>query len=295
MNPVIDAHHHIWRQADLPWLTGPMQPRIFGPYEPIRRDYGLAEYLADAAGLGLAGSVYVQANWAPDAGLAEARWVRAEADAAGWPMAIVAHAEMTSDAGAAQIEALASVPGVAGVRQQLHWHPNPEYRFAPHADLCADPVLRRNLARLPGLGWCFDLQVFPGQFAGAEALVDALPDVTFVLVHAGMPEDADAGAMAHWQAGLERLGARGNVMCKLSGLGTFRRHLDTAHVAEVVQAALAAFGPQRCLWGSNFPIEKLWTTMPAQFAAYRAALAGLDAAGQRAVLHDTAARLYRLA
>jgi len=36
---LVDAHHHIWRQADLPWLSGPMQPRIFGPYEPIRRDY----------------------------------------------------------------------------------------------------------------------------------------------------------------------------------------------------------------------------------------------------------------
>ena len=45
--PVIDAHHHVWRRADLPWLAGPMLPRIFGPYEPIRRDYTIDEYLAD--------------------------------------------------------------------------------------------------------------------------------------------------------------------------------------------------------------------------------------------------------
>ena len=63
--PIIDAHHHIWRQADLPWLVGPMLPRIFGPYEPIRRDYPIAEYLADIAGTGVVKSVYVQANWAP--------------------------------------------------------------------------------------------------------------------------------------------------------------------------------------------------------------------------------------
>jgi hypothetical protein len=60
-------HFHIWRQADLPWLTGPMQPRIFGPYEPIRRDYPMAEYLADIAGTGVEKSVYVQANWPPTA------------------------------------------------------------------------------------------------------------------------------------------------------------------------------------------------------------------------------------
>ncbi len=68
---MIDAHFHIWQQADLPWLMGPMQPRIFGPYEPIRRDYPIEEYLADAAAGGITGAVYVQANWAP-----AARWMR---------------------------------------------------------------------------------------------------------------------------------------------------------------------------------------------------------------------------
>ena len=51
MIPIVDAHHHIWRQADLPWLQGPMVPRIFGPYEPIRRDYPIEEFLADIAGI----------------------------------------------------------------------------------------------------------------------------------------------------------------------------------------------------------------------------------------------------
>ena len=64
MTAIVDAHHHIWRRADLPWLDGPMQPRIFGPYEPIRRDYPISEYLADIAGCDVTKSVYVQANWA---------------------------------------------------------------------------------------------------------------------------------------------------------------------------------------------------------------------------------------
>ncbi|HZP19732.1 MAG TPA: amidohydrolase, partial [Bauldia sp.] len=55
---IVDAHHHFWRQRDLPWLTGPMLPRIFGPYEAIRRDYPISEYLADIAGSGVVKSVY---------------------------------------------------------------------------------------------------------------------------------------------------------------------------------------------------------------------------------------------
>ena len=59
---ITDAHHHIWRQADLPWLMGAMQPRIFGPYEPLQRDYPIEEFLGDIAGHGVTRSIYVQTN-----------------------------------------------------------------------------------------------------------------------------------------------------------------------------------------------------------------------------------------
>ena len=83
MNDIVDAHHHIWRRADLPWLAGPMQPRIFGPYEAIRRDYPIDEYLADLAGCGVTQSVYVQANWAPERFEDEVAWVQRTADESG--------------------------------------------------------------------------------------------------------------------------------------------------------------------------------------------------------------------
>jgi len=85
MVSVIDSHFHIWRREDLPWLNGPMVPRIFGPYEPIRRDYTIEEYLADIAGTGVEKSVYVQTNWAKAGAVDEVAWVQATADAHGWP------------------------------------------------------------------------------------------------------------------------------------------------------------------------------------------------------------------
>jgi len=293
--PIIDAHHHIWRQADLPWLSGPSQPRIFGAYDPIRRDYPVEEYLADIAGTGITRSVYVQANWAPGRSVDEAAWVQAVADRHGFPHAIVAHADLTSREAPATLEALAAFPGLRGIRQQLHWHENPQYRFAPHPDQMADPVLRANLARLPDRDWLFELQVFPGQFAAAEALVAALPEVRFVLVHAGMLEDLTPEGQAAWRAGLARLGRLPNLWCKLSAFGTFVRRLDAPLIATITATALEAFGPDRCLWGSNFPIEKLWTGFAPLLAAHQAALSGLSPQERRAVLHDTAASVYRLA
>jgi predicted TIM-barrel fold metal-dependent hydrolase len=292
MTGLVDAHFHIWRQADLPWLVGPMQPRIFGPYEPIRRDYPVEEYLADCRAQGITEAVYVQANWGPARALDEVRFVAESARRAAFSIAIVGYADMLAEDVRPQLEALAAEPSVRGVRMQLHWHENPLYRFAQAPDLARDPVLQRNVARLADYGWSFDLQVFAGQMQDAADLAMACPTVTFVLQHAGMLEDLTPEGIASWREGMKRLAACPNIVSKLSGLGTFLRRNDPAHVAFVAGETLALFGAERCLFGSNFPIEKLWTTYALLMEAHRA---GMPATDHDHVFSRTARRVYRLA
>jgi predicted TIM-barrel fold metal-dependent hydrolase len=290
----VDAHHHIWRQADLPWLIGPMQPRIFGPYEPIRRDYPIEEYLADLAAAGVTKSVYVQTNWANDRFEDEAAWVQQTANEHGWPHAIVAFTNFDIDDVRPQLDRLAKYPLVRGVRMQLHWHENPLYRFAARPDLCADPRIRRNIAWLAEYGWSFDLQVFAKQMTDAAGLAEACPNVTFILQHAGMLEDLSPQGRAAWRDGMARLAQCPNVVSKLSGLGTFIHRNDLAHIAEIFDDAIAFFGAERCLFGSNFPIEKLWTSYRDLVNAHRAAAASLRPEQRDAIFAGTATRVYRL-
>ena len=292
--PIVDAHHHIWRQADLPWLLGPMQPRIFGPYEAIRRDYVIDEYLGDLAGTGVTRSVYVQANWAPDRFEDEVAWVQRVSDESGWPHGIVGHADLLAADVRSQLDRLARYPLLRGVRMQLHWHENAMYRFAPRPDLALDPVLQRNVARLADYGLVFDLQVFAGQMAGAAELAAACPDVIFVLQHAGMPEDLSPAGRAEWRAGMELLAARPNVVSKLSAFGTFIHRNDPVHIADILRDTVAVFGANRCLFGSNFPIEKLWTGYRELRNAFLAAAANLDDVERAAIFEETAVRVYRL-
>ncbi len=294
MSEFVDAHHHIWRQADLPWLTGPMQPRIFGPYEAIRRDYPIEEYLADVGSAGVTRSVYVQTNWANDRFEDEAAWVQHTAEEHGWPHAIVAFADFAVDDVRPQLDRLAKYPLVRGVRMQLHWHENPLYRFAARPDLAADPNLRRNVARLAEYGFSFDLQVFAPQMADAAGLADACPDVTFILQHAGMLEHTLPQGRAAWRAGMARLAAHRNIVTKLSGLGTFIHRNDPAHIAAILDDTVALFGAERCMFGSNFPIEKLWTTYRELVDAYRTAAASLRPAQRDAIFGGTATGVYRL-
>ncbi len=267
--PVIDAHHHIWRQDDLPWLKGPMVPRIFGPYEPIRRDYPIDEFLDDIADTGVVKSVYVQANWAPEEAEHEVAWVQKTAEQSGWPHAIVGYADFMAKDVRPTLDRLKRYPLMRGVRMQLHWHENEQYRFAKRPDLADDPTFRRNLSALAGYGFSFDLQVFASQMEGAARLAADFPETTFILQHAGMLEDLSEPGRAAWRKGMKKLAQCPNVVSKTSGLGTFIHRNDPAHIAWVVKETVALFGANRCLFGSNFPIEKLWTDYPALLDAHR--------------------------
>jgi predicted TIM-barrel fold metal-dependent hydrolase len=288
---IVDAHHHVWRMRDLPWLSGPMVPRIFGPYEPIKRDYLIDEYIADARSGGITESVYVQANWPLDQALAEVRWLNELHQETGWPTAVVGSADLFSPDAVDVMKQQAALPIVRGTRLQLHWHEREEFRYAASPDCMSHPVFRRNVAALEELDWLFELQVFPGQMTEAAKLVEEVPDVNFVLVHAGMLTDLSSSAVSEWRTGMARLASLPNVVVKLTGQGTFTRRLDPDFIAFVATETLGWFGPDRAMFGTNFPVEKLWTDLPPLVAAWQAAVPEADHA---AVFAGTARRVYDL-
>ena len=271
-----------------------MQPRIFGPYEAIRRDYPIGEFLSDLAGTGVTQSVYVQCNWAKDRFEDEVAYVQQAADETGFPQAIVGYADFLAKDVRPQLDCLTKYPGMRGLRMQLQWHQNPQYQFASSPDLARDPTLQKNVAHLADYSWTFDLQVFAGQMEGAAELAASAPKVTFILQHAGMLEDLSPDGWARWRNGMRLLAAQPNIVSKLSALGTFIHKKDPEHIAGIVRETIDIFGPARCLFGSNFPVEKLWTGYADLIAAYRSAIEPLGEAVARAAFRDTAARVYRL-
>jgi predicted TIM-barrel fold metal-dependent hydrolase len=128
----------------------------------------------------------------------------------------------------------------------------------------------------------------------AAELAAEQPSIVFVLQHAGMLEDLSAAGRAAWRGGMAKLASCPNVVSKLSAFGTFIHRNDPAFIAEVIRDTVALFGSERCLFGSNFPIEKLWTDYPSLIAAHRAAVAHLPQPDQANIFGNTARRVYRL-
>ncbi|MBC7779681.1 MAG: amidohydrolase family protein [Proteobacteria bacterium] len=292
--PIIDAHHHLWRLAHTPWLNGPAQPRIFGDYEPLRRDYPIDDYLGEVVPQGVVKSVYIQVNVAPGEEIEEIEWVDALAVRHGFPHASVGFADLAADDVASRLDRLMAAGNLHGIRQQLHWHENPAYRFAARPDLMNDAAWRTGLREVEQRRLLFELQIFAAQMTDAAKLARAYPRVEFVLLHAGMLEERSADGWARWREGMSLLAECPNVSVKLSGLGTFEHSCSVELWQPVIDETLTRFGAERCLFGSNFPIEKLWTTYDRLVEVILECLVHRSTAERQAIFHDNAARLYRL-
>ena len=301
---IVDAHHHVWRRADLPWLLGPTVPRIFGDYGPLKRDYPMAEFLDDVAGTGVARSV-VTCRHGAELALRRGGWVcrghTAEIGLASKSDAISAFCDMRQATRRRDLARPAAFPlCLRAIRPiQMHHLREPALKPAsPPADDTAvaevgrSPNVRPDLRRLRASS--SSCRSSAHQADAALRLVDACPGVIFVLQHAAMPEDPSEPGMRRWRQALEALASRRSVHAKLSGIGTFLRRNDPPLISRVLDETVSAFGADRCLFGSNFPIEKMWTSYGALLSAWRDAAAGLPDEDRDAIFSQTASRLYRL-
>lgn len=282
---IIDAHHHLWdlKAVHYPWLAARGERRFFGDPTAIQRDYRLPDFLADHGPAAVA-SVHVQVGAADP--LAETAWVAGHAAAHGWPMAIVAHADLASPDLADQLDRLDLAAGgrLRGIRQIVARHPS-EDGPNPGA-LLEDRGFRRGLALLADRSLRFDLQLTAPLLARAAALLAGLPRLRVALCHCGSPWDASPEAMAGWRDGLAAMAALPNVAAKLSGLGMLR---PDGAIRPLVDGMLAAFPPDRLMWGSNVPVDALHRPWGALLAEARALV---PAQAQAAIFGGTARCFY---
>jgi predicted TIM-barrel fold metal-dependent hydrolase len=294
---IIDTHHHLWAlgQGHYPWLEHAPIATHFGDYSAIRRDYLPADYRADTAGFDVVKSVHVQAEWDERDPVAETRWLQGQAEAHGVPDAIVAFAELQSPRIAATLDAhLEASPRLRGIRMLLR-KPN-QLAGDPgvKSTLLGDPAWRRGFALLGPRKLAYDLQAPPPLMQDAARLAADFTDTTIVLTHCGLPLDKSLEAMAAWRDGIAALARCPNVVAKISGLGLVDRALRSDVVRPIVRHLLDCFGPQRCLYGSNFPVDKLMGSYAQNLGLARDLVREWHADAERAVFHDTAARAYRL-
>ncbi|MCU0759700.1 MAG: amidohydrolase family protein [Steroidobacteraceae bacterium] len=296
--PFVDAHHHLWDLGALhyPWLMARGVRRFFGDPTPIQRDYRVHDLLADAAGLPLAKSVHVQVGVADTDVVAETRWLQRCADepaGPGLPHAIVAYCDLASPAAMEVVAAHRQSANLRGIRQILGRRDD-EDRATGSDRLVDEPRFAEHLAALSALDLAFDLQLVPRQMLRVARLLERVPGLRVALCHCGSPWERSREGLAAWRDGLQALAALPHVHCKLSGFGMFDPDWTDASIAPLLEACIEAFGARRCMFGSNFPVEKLARPYHALYAAYDRLTTGLGSEQRQALFAGTAEAFYRI-
>jgi predicted TIM-barrel fold metal-dependent hydrolase len=225
--------------------------------------------------------------------LAETQWLDRVAKRDGLPTAIVAAVNLTRPDLDEVLEAQAASLRLRGVRHIVGREPADDARTGC-ARVLDDPALVRGLRSLAASGLSFDLQLTVPQMARVADLLARVPDLPVALCHCGSPWDQTPKGLEAWRRGLEHLAQLPRLVCKLSGLSMFDPRRTTEEFVARVRAVLHIFGPERCLFGSNFPVDGLHRSYGEIVAATRAALQGFDAAASEWVFRETARRFYRL-
>jgi predicted TIM-barrel fold metal-dependent hydrolase len=292
--PKIDPHHHLWdlKAVYYPWLSDKVEPKMWGDYASIRRDFLADEYIRLARAENVVKSVHVQANAAD--GLAETRWCQQVADRHGFPHGIVAHVNLE----AADVERLLDqhmeAKNFRGVRQILG-HTQDPHRKGPSAhDLMRDDAWKRGLKALGRRGGSFDFQIFPAQMADAARTAGENPDMRFVVCHTGMPFDGSPEGRELWRSGMRALSQRPNVCAKLSGPHMFLREWTVESYRPLFEETVELFGPARCMIASNVPPDAAVIGFDEIYRRFYKLAAPYSETEQRAMFHDTAAGFYRL-
>ncbi|MFD1786348.1 amidohydrolase family protein [Sphingomonas floccifaciens] len=291
--PFIDAHVHLWdlNHIRYPWLTPPFaDDGPNGSVEPIARDYGLDDYLADASGWDVRGIVHVDAGADPRDALKETDWLQAMADARRMPTAIVAFADLADPDVEPLLAAHAARANVRGIRHIVNWHADPRRTYSPR-DVTRDAAWEQGFALLGKYGLSFDLQAYPGQFPHLAALIERHPDTQVIVNHTGM---AVPGERDEWRTGMRALARLPNVATKLSGMGFTHRPWSLDQARAYVLEAIEIFGPARAMVASDFPTDKLFGSFARHLDAYAEITAGFTDAERRELFAGTANRLYRL-
>ena len=271
-----DAHFHVWDpQAHYyPWLCDP-EPIAFryGDYSPLRKQYLVANYRADSAGWRVERGVYVEAEWDPRDPLGEMNFIAEVRKPGNFPTVAVAQAWLHHDDSAMVLEAQANHSFVRGIRHK------------PKPGMMDDAKWRQGYARLAPLGLHFELQAPWSQLEEAARLAGDFPETTIVLNHTGLPYVEQLGG---WRAAMTALAAHPNVAVKISGLG------NVQNKRAVVLATIDLFGTERCMFGSNFPVDSLRHTFSEIFSDFDQITRGFSEAQRRALFHDNAVRIYRM-
>lgn len=267
--PIYDAHHHLWDLTAVryPWLQAKGVERFFGDPTPIQKNYLPDDLRNDASEFTIEKSVHIQVGAHAEDHLVEAEWVETISKEHRLPSASVAYCDLDKDSRHEMLDQLQTLSTIRGIRQIVGRSPD-EDKISGTGELLKSVEWLNGLRDVSSRGLSFDLQLIPDQMQAAWQVFKKVDELPVALCHCGSPWYRDEAGWNMWKTGLERLAELPNLVCKISGLSMFDQQWTSDSLKPVVDVVLDTFGPERCMFGSNFPVDKLHCDYQTLWLAY---------------------------
>ena len=298
MIPLIDTHQHLWDldKLTLSWIKG---------LELMDRSYLMSDYLKAAAGTGIEKTVYMEVNVDPNCIDLEVELMTQHCQSSDNPMqALVISLDPMAKSFHNDLKQQVANPFVRGVRSVLHT-PGTGPGFCLQDDFVA------GIQEIGRAGLIFDICIRPAELSDAVKLVQASPETTFVIDHCGNADphvvngDTDPGSepnsnpswhtSAGWKDDMSALAASPNTVCKLSGI-VARAHAgwNAETLAPTINHCLDVFGPERVVFGGDWPVCLFGTQLSDWVGAFREVISKRNSQTQKQVMHENAQRIYKI-
>ena len=295
--PIVDAHHHLWdlTTGSYPWLSdGETIAFRYGDYSAIKHDYLYEDYRRDSVHHNIVKSVHMEAEWNPADPVAETRWLTDYAKSHDLTNALVGQVWLDRDDVEDVLTAQASFALMRSVRQKPKAAPSAD-DFVPAAPgSMADAKYREGFALLEQFGLSYDLQTPWWHLGEAADLASNFPNPQIILNHTGLPGDRSDRGLAGWRSAMRSLAEAPNVCVKISGLGVPGEGWTVEANRQIVLDTIEAFGVERCMFASNFPVDGICASFDAIFNGFKEITADFSRPDRLKLFHDNAVRIYRL-
>jgi predicted TIM-barrel fold metal-dependent hydrolase len=293
---IYDAHHHLWdlEAVHYPWLAAKGVQRFFGNPTAIQKNYLPEDLRTDIGDLPVEKSVHIQVGAADNQHVAETAWLQKMCDHHGLPNAIVAYCALEQGNRTEILDQLQQFQAMRGIRQIVGRSPEEDKR-SETGSLLENPEWIIGLKELAKRKLTFDLQLIPCQMEAAFKVFSQVEDLPVTLCHCGSPGHLkDKANWNLWQQGLQKLAQLPNFHCKISGLGMFDHDWTTDSLRPIVETVIEISGPERCMFGSNFPVDKLHRDYQSLWQSYLQLCTAMTQAEQRQLFQVNCQHFYKI-
>jgi predicted TIM-barrel fold metal-dependent hydrolase len=283
----VDTHVHFndMKHPELVWVW--LEPDFVHPHlgdidQMKHLRYDADGLRAESRFAGTTKVVHIQAAIGSPDPVVETEWLQGIADRTGWPNGIVAYSNLKSPDVDAELERHCAFANTRGIRD-----------FS-EGDYLVDDAFHRGYALLEKYELVCDLDCMWEDMDKARDLARTFPNIPLILDHTGFPQERSDEYLENWKRGMSTLAEADNTFCKISGLGMKDPTWTVESLRPWVLHSIEAFGVERCFFGTNWPVDRLFSSYPDVVAAYRELVAGFSPAEQRALFVENAERVYRI-